>query len=173
MGIFIAIIVLLLLGGSVAFADTSQPSASTTAPPVLDTTATGSVFPADDPSGNFNAIPTSSVAQVAAAAGFNGQDLLTAVAIAYAESGGNPNAVGDQNLAPSNGPSIGLWQINIGQRAHPQWASLNLRDPQINANKAFELYVNAGQQFTDWSTYNSGAWADYIDRASAETGVAA
>jgi hypothetical protein len=101
-----------------------------------------------------NKLVTGDVAKVAQQAGFSGQDLVTAVAIAYAESGGNPNAVGDQSLAPERGPSIGLWQINIGSKAHPQYASDNLTDPQTNANRAFEVYQEAGGSFRPWATFD-------------------
>lgn len=116
------------------------------------------------------------VGQVAANAGFAGQDLMTAVAIALAESGGwtsGPKSIGDQGLAPANGPSLGLWQINIGTKAHSEWAGEDLHNPDVNAQKAFILYSRRGQQFTDWSTYNDGTWADYIDQASLATGYSA
>ena len=97
---------------------------------------------------------TGDVAKVAQQAGFSGEDLITAVAIAYAESGGNPNAVGDQTLAPERGPSIGLWQINIGNKAHPEYENVNLTDPQTNANAAFEVYSSAGSSFRPWATFD-------------------
>src|SRR6266404_5020546 len=99
-------------------------------------------------------LTTGDVALVARQAGFSGTDLLTAVAIACAESSGNPNAVGDQTLAPDRGPSIGLWQINIGNKAHPEYADVDLTDPQTNANAAFEVYSSAGNSFRPWSTFD-------------------
>jgi len=87
-------------------------------------------------------------------AGFAGDDLTIAVAIALAESSGKVDAVGDKNLAPEYGPSLGLWQINMGTRAHAsEFADLNLFDPQVNANAAFKLYSRAGNSFRDWSTF--------------------
>jgi len=99
------------------------------------------------------------IAQVAANAGFSGDDLQTAVAIALAESGGNPAIIGDKTLAPTNGPSIGLWQINTGTKAHPEYASddpttNSLIDPQNNANAAFGIYAAAGGGFRDWATFD-------------------
>lgn len=99
-------------------------------------------------------IVTGNIAKVAQQAGFQGEDLAIAVAIAYAESRGNPNAVGDKELAPERGPSIGLWQINIGSRAHPEYADANLTDPQTNANAAFDVYQRAGNSFRPWSTFD-------------------
>jgi hypothetical protein len=99
------------------------------------------------------------IADVAARAGFTGNDLATAVAIALAESGGDPNAIGDKSLAPTNGPSYGLWQINVGSRANPQYAGANLLDPQTNANIAHEMYSQKG--FIHWTTYTSGEYGMY------------
>lgn len=99
------------------------------------------------------------IAQYAKNAGFSGSDLATAVAIALAESSGNPSAVGDLNL----GVSSGLWQINL--RAHPEFAGWNLFDPQQNANAAYSVYAAAGNSFSPWSTYKSGAYASNLPAA--------
>jgi len=108
------------------------------------------------------------IAQYAAAAGFSGADLVTAVAIALAESGGNPN---DYNSEPQDVPgkydrdsagdglgSVGLWQIYLA--AHPEFAGENLQDPQTNANAAYAIYAVAGG-FHPWSTYTSGEYGMY------------
>jgi Lysozyme like domain len=108
--------------------------------------------------GTLNAVQ---IAQYAINAGWTQPDLTTAVAIALAESSGNPSAVGDQNLAPSNGPSYGLWQINVG--AHPEYAGDNLFDPQTNANDAYELYEASG--FSPWASYNSSKYLQYLTQA--------
>lgn len=112
------------------------------------------------------------ISQYAASAGFQGNDLATAVAIAMAESSGNPGAIGDSTLAPTNGPSYGLWQINIGSKANPQYASQNLFDPQTNANAAYALYSAAGG-FGPWSTYTNGAYAAYLSQAVGASPAAA
>jgi len=90
----------------------------------------------------------------AAAAGFSGADLATAVAIALAESypPGNPNSYNPEG-------SYGLWQIYLVD--HPEYASANLFDPQTNANAAFAIYSAAGG-FSPWSTYKSGVYAKYM-----------
>jgi Lysozyme like domain len=108
--------------------------------------------------GTLNAVQ---IAQYAMNAGWTQPDLTTAVAIALAESGGNPSAIGDQNLAPSNGPSYGLWQINVG--ANPEFAGDNLTDPQTNANDAYQLYEASG--FSPWTTYKTGAYLAYVTQA--------
>jgi len=99
----------------------------------------------------------SAITQAAANAGFTGADLSTAVAIALAESSGNPSIIGDQ------GNSFGLWQINVP--SHPSLASANLLDPQANADAAFAIYQAAGNSFQPWTTYNSGAYQQYMGAA--------
>lgn len=103
------------------------------------------------------------IAQYAAGAGFSGLDLTTAVAIALAESGGDPNAHGDTTLGSGTG-SFGLWQIYLD--AHPEYANVNLYDPSENAAAAYAIYVQAGNSFTPWSTFNNGAYQAYLSQAS-------
>lgn len=111
--------------------------------------------------GNLDA---STIAQYAANAGFAGDDLVTAVAIALAESAGNPSAY---NPGTSEVPetSYGLWQVNT--LANPQYAGMNLLDPQTNADVAYEIYSSSG--FTPWSTFTSGAYQDFL--TTAQVGV--
>lgn len=104
------------------------------------------------------------IAAVAANAGFSGDDLITAVAIALAESQppGNEQSVGDQ------GTSFGLWQIHLP--AHPEFEGFNHLDPQVNAHEAFDIYSNPGGTFRDWSTYFNGRYRNFLQDAA--TGVA-
>jgi hypothetical protein len=99
--------------------------------------------------------------QLAAAAGFSGSDLITAAAIAEAESSGNPNALGDTDIGSGTG-SFGLWQINAD--AHPEYGPnfAQLYDPSTNAAAAYAIYKTAGYSFKPWSTYNSGAYLAYL-----------
>jgi Lysozyme like domain len=100
------------------------------------------------------------IADVASNAGFSGVDLVTAVAIAYAESSGNPGAVGD------NGDSIGLWQINLPN--HPEYQGVDLTDPQTNANAAFAIYSAAGNSFSPWTTFKTGAYESNLPQAQSD-----
>jgi Lysozyme like domain len=102
-------------------------------------------------------LSTSDIMGYAAAAGFSGSDLNVAVAVALAESSGNPAAVGDTNIP---GGSVGLWQINL--KAHPEFAGQDLTDPQTNADAAFAVYSAAGNSFAPWSTFKSGAYLAYM-----------
>src|ERR1700686_2591824 len=104
------------------------------------------------------------LAALASGAGFSGEDLMTAVAIALAESGGDPQAYDPERAAGTsqgNG-SFGLWQIYLA--AHPEFAGMNLFDPQTNANAAFSVYSQAGG-FSPWSAFKSGAYVAYMDAA--------
>ncbi len=101
-------------------------------------------------------------AAAARAAGFKGQALITALAIAGAESGYNPRA---QNLKyPDH--SIGLWQIN--QLAHKGrfGSDSALMNPLANAKAAFAL-SGGGRNWGPWTTYTSGAYRSYLARARA------
>ncbi len=101
-------------------------------------------------------LSSAEIQNYASNAGFSDSDLSTAVAIAMAESSGNPQALGD----PILGVSVGLWQINL--HAHPEYSQQELFDPQTNANAAFAVYSKAGSDFSPWSTYKSGAYQQYL-----------
>lgn len=109
------------------------------------------------------------IGTVAQNAGFAGNDLVTAVAVALAESGGNPNALGDTMIGSGTG-SFGLWQINAD--AHPEYGPdfTQLYDPQTNANAAYAVYSAAGDSFTPWTTFKTGSYSGYV--ASVEAGIA-
>lgn len=66
-----------------------------------------------------------------------------ALEILFAESQGDPQA---HNTAGED--SRGLFQINV--RAHPDLASLDLYDPEINVREAARLWSSSGWQ--PWST---------------------
>lgn len=89
----------------------------------------------------------------AAVAGFSGADLATAVAVALAESSGDPSAINPEG-------SYGLWQIYLPM--HPEFAGQNLLDPQTNANAAFSVYSKAHGSFQPWTTFGSGAYQKYL-----------
>lgn len=102
-------------------------------------------------------------------AGFRGNALATAVAIAGAESTWNPGAVGDVGLQNDKwGPSVGLWQVRTLNNASSYGGVDAMRDAnsiggsstaniQANANAAFAL-SNGGTNFQPWSTFTSGAY---------------
>lgn len=109
-------------------------------------------------------------------AGFRGDDLRMAVAIALAESGGNPSAVGDTRLQNATwGPSVGAWQIRTLKKETGKGSIRDIRfltsgagsvsalDRQAYA--AFQLYkarkAKGGTGFEDWSVYKKGTYKRY------------
>ena len=120
---------------------------------------------------NATILTPAQIAYYAQTAGFDGEDLTTAVAIALAESSGNPNVYNPETSAPGGTPagqgSYGLWQIYL--KEHPEFAADNLYDPQTNANDAYEIYGKAGG-FSPWASYNSGAYQAFMGAASSAGG---
>ncbi len=115
-------------------------------------------------------ISDDAIAQYAYNAGFRGQALVTAVAVAIAESSGRTDAKGDEGLQTAKwGPSVGLWQIRSvnaeygtgGQRD----AKANL-DPATNARHAYQISKH-GRDFTPWATYNDSLHVPHLGRARA------
>lgn len=117
------------------------------------------------------------IAQLASNAGWTGPDLDTAVAVAMAESGGDPGSIGDTTLQNATwGPSVGLWQIrsiNPGQGNAFEEATRNQQanlDPQTNANNAYAIQQHAGGHgWNEWSTYTNGAYKQYLPAAHQAT----
>ncbi|MER7016061.1 type VII secretion target [Saccharopolyspora sp. NPDC000359] len=107
------------------------------------------------------------IAQHAYDAGFRGKNLSTAVAVAMAESDGNPRSHND--TPPDD--SYGLWQINmlgdLGPARREQFdlgSDKDLLDPGENAKAAYEI-ANGGKDFGPWSTYTNGAYKKHLDEA--------
>lgn len=100
----------------------------------------------------------SQIAQVAAQAGFPASAIPIAVAIALAESSGNPGARCSNCLGASE-DSRGLWQINV--KAHPQYAAVNLYDPLTNAQAALAV-SGGGSNWSPWTTFKTGAYRKFL-----------
>lgn len=107
------------------------------------------------------------IAQYAYDAGFRGQALTTAVAVALAESGGDPHA---HNAEPPD-DSYGLWQVNmLGSLGPERRAAFHLEsdaelfDPAVNARAAWSISGHGGS-FRPWSTYTGGAYRDHLAAA--------
>lgn len=112
-------------------------------------------------------ISDTAIAEAAASAGFSGENLKTAVAVALAESGGNATAVNDKE--PNGSTSYGLWQINS---VHSSLLSAgNWRDPKSNAHMAFVIWERAGRKWSPWGAFNNQSYRLYLTRASAVANV--
>jgi len=108
------------------------------------------------------------VINAAKQAGFTGASLITAVAIAAAESGFDPDAMGDVNLQNQTwGPSVGLFQIrslhNPLAYSYPDTLRVAdaLRDPVYNAQAAYAI-SKKGTDFAPWSTFTNGAFQQFV-----------
>jgi hypothetical protein len=118
-------------------------------------------------------------------AGFSGDSLNTAYGIAMAESGGRAGAYNGKGLDKSSG----LFQINMenndprnpnmGIKRNESYLKKyknigytgpeSLKDPNINAKIAYDLYQDQG--FKPWSTYTSGKYLQYKPDASSTSSM--
>jgi lysozyme-like protein len=105
----------------------------------------------------------------ASGAGFTGNDLTVAVAVALAESGGDPR---NHNPNPPDN-SYGLWQINmLGDMGPDRRKRFGLKsneelyDPATNARVAYRIYKEqGGSTFKPWTTYTRGTYKKFMDKA--------
>lgn len=107
------------------------------------------------------------IRELASNAGFKGNDLDIAVAVALAESGGNPDAFNGKG----KDESYGLWQINMygdlkKDRLHKfekfnVFQPMDLLIPRANASAAYEIFRGSG--WGAWTTYTSGAYKQFLN----------
>jgi surface antigen len=101
-------------------------------------------------------LTSAQVQKIAAGAGFTGNNLNIAVAIAQAESGFRADAT---NTNKDGSIDRGLWQINS---VHTEYIpTLLLADTAYNASAAWTISRN-GTNWTPWSTYTSGAYKKFL-----------
>jgi murein DD-endopeptidase MepM/ murein hydrolase activator NlpD len=119
-----------------------------------------------NPSGSSGtALAAKDVAAYARNAGFSGNDLVIAVAVAQAESGFNPLAT---NKNTNGSTDYGLWEINSVHSSLLDKYGNNWRDPLTNAKMAFEIWTSSG--WKAWSTYNAGKHKPFLAAAQAAVG---
>lgn len=117
------------------------------------------------------------------AQGFRGNALKTAFAVALAESGGRPGAIGDEHLTSKKwGPSYGIFQIRSLKNwknydgkgsSDPYRDGSRLRDPQYNIEAAW-IKSKHGKNWKGWSAYTNGAFTKFLDdadRVSQKAGI--
>lgn len=108
------------------------------------------------------------IAQLAIDHGFptgDKQNLVTCVAIAQAESGGNVRAI-NQN---TNGTADkGVWQINDVHNA--KLPGQDRYDPNVNAELMMQI-SSGGTNWQPWSTYNSGAYQKFTGQVAKDIGA--
>jgi hypothetical protein len=104
------------------------------------------------------------IAQHARDAGFYGEAVPIATAIALGSSGGLTHYQHRAGM-PGAGDWRGLWAINVDE--HPHLAELELFDPIVNAWAAHELSM-AGDGFGWHAAYRTGWYTGFVDHAGVE-----
>ena len=107
---------------------------------------------------------------LAVAFGLTHTQAITATAIAWAESGLNPLAIGDESLVDETwGPSIGLYQVRslradagTDKERDPE----RLTDPAFNTRSMVAISAG-GTNWQPWSVYKNGKYWDYLDAVRA------
>jgi hypothetical protein len=173
----------LVLAGGVAAAGSSSPPPATSATP--PTPPIPAVRPASlarhGAAGRLTQAQALQAAQTcatyAAAAGWanNGQyggDLVIAVAVCVAESGGQPTIYycdGTGTVAyyppvhcPTGSYDRGLWQIN--SKYHPDVTDSCAFRAQCNADAAYRI-SDQGTDFAPWAVYDTDLYAQYLPAA--------
>lgn len=106
-------------------------------------------------------------ARVGHNSGFRGESLVTAVAVALAESGCNLTARGTNGPTsgcPNGSVDRGLWQIN--DCYHPEVSDACAYDAQCNADATYRI-SSGGTDWRPWTTYRSGVYRRFLDEARA------
>ena len=141
-----------LLAGIVPGTAVVPPSVQKTAPVEHQQCQSRSISDGDQ-------LSADQLAKLAKDTGFTGDGLVTAVAVALAESSGWTKAV----LVNTNcTKDRGLWQIN--DYWHPEVSQAQAFDPVSNAKAAFDI-SDSGSDWSQWSTYLSGDYKNYLDQA--------
>lgn len=109
---------------------------------------------------------------------WEGEDLVTAIAVALAESGGNTEALGRSTSGTSIGNrDHGLWQISNrwhqlrgdGSPGRLLVAGAAWRDPYVNARLAREVWDETERRTADgwtaWSVYTSETFRHFLPDA--------
>lgn len=99
--------------------------------------------------------------------------ILTAVG--GAESGWNPNAIGDVNLQDATwGPSVGIWQVRTlkAQTGTGGTRDINALKGNPTAQARAAASILHGQGLGAWTTYSSGAYKKFLG-TSAKNAAAA
>ena len=99
------------------------------------------------------------IAQYARNAGLHGNGLIISIAVALAESQGWTKAV---LINTDCSHDRGVWQIN--SRWHGEVSDDQAFNPTTCAQAAARISSN-GNDWTPWTTYNNGAYNQYMSRA--------
>jgi hypothetical protein len=103
------------------------------------------------------ALDFAAIRKIATEVGFEGEAADKMAAIALAESGGNPYAIGDRG----RGGSYGLTQIH--EPAHGPKAREALGNPKRALELAYEI-SKGGTDFRPWTMFNNGGYLRYMPK---------
>lgn len=111
------------------------------------------------------------VADLAYGAGFRGDGLAIAVAVAKAESNLDPRAYGDLSLQDAKwGPSVGLWQIRTLKAERGKGGDRDelalIADVGRQARAAYAI-SGGGSNFRPWSMFTNGGYRRHLTDARA------
>lgn len=119
---------------------------------------------ANFPTGNRAQMSWVDVYKVARQAGFSPAAAVIATAITQPEADRMPGI--QQSGQPYRTTGWGLWQITPGNSVPSVGVDNALLDPLTNARAAYAKYHAAGDRFTPWTTYTSGAYKASLAAAS-------
>lgn len=105
----------------------------------------------------MTSLSPSAIAASARRAGFPESEIVTAVAVAYAESNGDPTESGHNTDGSTD---YGLWMINSVNASTLRMG--NWANPDDNARMAYSLWKQYG--WKPWVAYNSGAYKRQLSR---------
>ena len=106
------------------------------------------------------ALTSDQAAQIAYDAGFRGNSLVVAIAVAQCESQLVIAATNESTIENS----YGIWQIN--RNVHPEFDKQSLlSDPSYNAHAAWLIYGWAGNLWTPWTMFTNGNFAAQLPLA--------
>jgi hypothetical protein len=112
-------------------------------------------------------------------AGVPNKDIPVMVAIALAESRGDSDAIGDENLVDNKwDESIGLFQIrSLKNPNDPKFNKADklrikdkLFDPVYNAKVAYEI-SKKGKTWKDWTTFNEGTYKEFMSTSPSRSNI--
>lgn len=125
------------------------------------TTTNSTTAPVSPQTGTANVTLTPlQIKAYAAAAGFTGNGLITIIAIALAESGGQTH--GKDNVNADGSRDRGLYQIN--SRWHPEVSDAQAYNAALASKEAFRI-SQSGTNFNPWTTYSTGIYKNYLKQA--------
>ena len=130
-----------------------NPASSSQAGSQLNPVSGGSLPPR-----NLSKYNLQQLAELASAAGLPQPALMASIAMA--ESGGKPDRISPPDSDGSH--DVGLWQIN----SKHGYSDTQMQDPYYNVSAARVIFDSQG--LGAWSTYNSGAYKQFLSTATFE-----